>query len=213
MGPRSRHLRARRPFRRERLVLVVRVVWSDPGAGQPDLKTGQRFFHQGPDRCVEAHSRGVGGFQPAASRGRSRCSREDHPKCAVTTPASPGPVFAVPAFRSLPGCDDRLEPSCFTNDGSRAVCPMATRPGHKNSAAQATEVLRKHRQIISPFISLIDRHEPVVTGFSSTATVWPLAKVPSAEICPRLLIPVTYPSVRPVLAGITVFRSIIVPSL
>ena len=51
-----------RALRRERRVLVVRVVRLNPRAGQADLKVFQWLVDQRPDRSVESHASGVAAF-------------------------------------------------------------------------------------------------------------------------------------------------------
>ena len=53
--PRARQ----RALRRERLVLVIRVVRRDPGTRETDLEIGERLVNQRPDRGVETHARAV----------------------------------------------------------------------------------------------------------------------------------------------------------
>ena len=66
MGPRSRHFRASVPSGASGLSLLSELSGSDPGAGQADLKVGQRLVNQRPDRGVETHARTVLGLRGRA---------------------------------------------------------------------------------------------------------------------------------------------------
>ena len=71
-GTPLRPLSCQRALRRQRPILVIGVVGSDPGAGQANLKAGQRLVDQRPDRRVEPHAYAVLGL-----RGRARRAEAD----------------------------------------------------------------------------------------------------------------------------------------